>query len=64
MPFYKPAQLTAADLSVAFEGKRPGLFDDLNPLTIFVDNLAPPVLCVHRILLYEETLATRTIRNS
>jgi len=31
MPFYKPAQLTAADLSVAFEGKGPGRFDDLTP---------------------------------
>ncbi|MDX6381536.1 MAG: hypothetical protein QOI57_2560 [Rubrobacteraceae bacterium] len=59
VPFYKRAQLTAADLSVAFEEKGPGRFDDLERLTIFADNLVPHVLRVDGILLYEEALAAR-----
>jgi Queuosine salvage protein len=59
VPFYKRAQLTAADLSVAFEGKGRGNFDDLERLTIFADNLVPHVLRVDGILLYEEALAAR-----
>jgi hypothetical protein len=59
VPFYKRAQLTAADLWVAFEGKGPGSFDDLDRLTIFADNLVPHVLRVDGILLYEEALAAR-----
>jgi hypothetical protein len=59
VPFYKRAQLTAADLSLAFSGDGLGRFDDLNQLTIFADNLVPHVLRVDGMLLYEEELAAR-----
>ncbi len=58
VPFYKRAQLTAADLWVAFGGRGPGHFDDLERLTI-ADNLVPHVLRVDGVLLYEEALASR-----
>ena len=57
--FYKRAQLTAADLSLAFYGRGLGSFEDLAKLTIFADNLVPHVLRVDGILLYEEHLAAR-----
>jgi hypothetical protein len=56
VPFYKRAQLAAADLSLAFEGRGPGRFDDLQNLTIFADNLVPHVLRVDRILVYPQAL--------
>ena len=56
VPFYKRAQLAAADLSLAFEGRGPGRFEDLQNLTIFADNLVPHVLRVDHILVYPETL--------
>jgi hypothetical protein len=56
VPFYKRAQLAAADLSVAFAGRELGRFDDLQNLTIFADNLVPHVLRVDHILVYPETL--------
>jgi hypothetical protein len=59
VPFYKRAQLTAADLSLAFDGQGPGSFDDLDRLTIFADNLVPHVLRIDGILLYSDNLATR-----
>ncbi len=59
VPFYERAQLTVADLSVAFEGKGPGRSDDLDRLTVFADNLIPHVLRVDGVLLYEESLAAR-----
>jgi hypothetical protein len=59
VPFYKRAQLMAADLWVAFGGRGPGHFDDLERLTIFADNLVPHVLRVDGVLLYEEALASR-----
>lgn len=59
VPFYKRAQLAAADLSLAFKGEGPGRFDDLDRLTIFADNLVPHVLRVDGILLYEKKLAAR-----
>lgn len=58
-PFYKRAQLTPADLSLAFEGKGLGRFEDLDRLTIFADNLVPHVLRLDGVLLYEEPLAAR-----
>ena len=58
VPFYKRAQLTAADLSVAFSGQGLGRFDDLKDLTIFADNLVPHVLRVDSILLYEKELGS------
>jgi hypothetical protein len=56
VPFYKRAQLAAADLSLAFEGQELGRFDDLQNLTIFADNLVPHVLRVDHILVYPEAL--------
>jgi hypothetical protein len=56
IPFYKRAQLAAADLSLAFEGQGLGRFDDLQNLTIFADNLVPHVLRVDNILIYPEAL--------
>ena len=50
--FYKRAQLTAADLSVAHVAA----FADLDRLTIFADNLVPHVLRVDGILRYEPGL--------
>jgi len=59
VPFYKRAQLTAADLSLAFEGRGLGCFDDLQNLTIFADNLVPHVLRVDNILCYPDALISR-----
>lgn len=59
VPLYKRAQLTAADLALAFNGTGPGKFDDLDNLTIFADNLVPHVLSVDKILLYDQNLADR-----
>lgn len=59
IPFYKRAQLTAADLSLAFEGRGLGHFDDLQKLTIFADNLVPHVLRVDHILIYTDALTSR-----
>jgi hypothetical protein len=56
VPFFKRAQLTAADLSLAFAGQGLGRFDDLKNLTIFADNLVPHVLRVDNILIYPEVL--------
>ena len=58
-PFYKRAQLTAADLSIALGGKGLGRFHDLDRLTIFADNLVPHVLRVDGILVYDEDLLAR-----
>ena len=57
VPFYKRAQLTAADLARAFDGVGPGSFDDLDRLTAFADNLVPHVLRVDGVLRYEPELA-------
>jgi hypothetical protein len=62
VPFYKRAQLTAADLSIAFAGQGLGHFHDLHNLTIFADNLVPHVLHVDGILRYDEDLAARIDR--
>ncbi len=59
VPFYKRAQLTAADLSLAFQGEGYGRFDDLSELTIFADNLVPHVLRVDGLLIYDGDLAGR-----
>lgn len=58
-PFYKRAQLTAADLAIALDGKGPGRFHDLDRLTIFADNLVPHVLRLDGILVYDEDLLAR-----
>jgi hypothetical protein len=59
VPFYKRAQLTAADLASAFAGEGPGRFDDLAELTIFADNLVPHVLRREGVLVYAPKLAER-----
>jgi Potential Queuosine, Q, salvage protein family len=56
--FYKRAQLTAADLSVA----RVAHFGDLDQLTIFADNLVPHVLRVDGVLRYDPELLGRINR--
>jgi putative queuosine salvage protein len=62
VPFYKRAQLTAADLARAFDGQGWGRFDDLGELTIFADNLVPHVLRMDGILRYDPDLAARIDR--
>lgn len=59
IPFYKRAQLTAADLALAFGGDGTGRFADLDQLTIFADNLVPHVLRVDGVLHYGPALAAR-----
>jgi hypothetical protein len=59
VPFYKRAQLTAADLALAFGNQGHGRFDDLDQLTIFADNLVPHVLRMDGLLRYDPLLAQR-----
>ena len=62
VPFYKRAQLTAADLSAAFSGSGGtgfGAFRDLASLTLFADNLVPHVLRCEGVLHYDAALAKR-----
>jgi len=62
VPFFKRAQLTAADLHLAFQGQGFGHFTDLDQLTIFADNLVPHVLRIDEVLRYEDDLAARIDR--
>ncbi len=62
VPFMKRAQLTAADLALAFDNEGWGKFDDLDRLTIFADNLVPHVLRVDGVLTYDLDLAARIDR--
>jgi len=59
VPFYKRAQLTAADLAAAFGGEDWGRFRDLDRLTCFADNLVPHVLRCAQVLVYAPQLAER-----
>ena len=59
VPFFKRAQITAVDLSLAFGGEGPGRFDDLDRLTMFADNLVPHVLRLAGVLRYEAPLLAR-----
>jgi hypothetical protein len=59
VPFYKRAQIAAADLYLAFKGQGPGQFEDIDRLTIFADNLVPHVLRMDGVLHYEKDLANR-----
>jgi hypothetical protein len=59
VPFYKRAQLSAADLALALDGQGLGAFSDLDQLTIFADNLVPHVLRVDGVLRYEAALTAR-----
>lgn len=56
VPFYKRAQITAADLHAALGGEGPGRFDDLDRLTIFADNLVPHVLRVDALVTLDPEL--------
>ncbi len=60
--FYKRAQLTCADLWLAFQGQGYGYFRDIDQLTIFADNLVPHVLRVDGVLIYDPALAGRIDR--
>lgn len=62
VPFYKRAQITASDLSLAFGGEGYGRFTDLADLTLFADNLVPHVLRVDGLLTYDAALADRIAR--
>lgn len=57
--FYKRAQIIAADLSLAFQGRGWGHFEDLDQMTIFADNLVPHVLRIDGIVIYEDSLIDR-----
>ncbi|CAB1078024.1 hypothetical protein JY97_14170 [Alkalispirochaeta odontotermitis] len=59
VPFFKRAQITAADLAVAFQGQGWGNFAEMDQLTIFADNLVPHVLRMDGILEYEPALLER-----
>lgn len=59
VPFYKRAQITAADLARVFHGEGWGRFEDLDRLTLFADNLVPHVLRCHGVLVYAPALAAR-----
>jgi hypothetical protein len=59
IPFYKRAQIAAADLSIAFKGQGWGHFKDLDQMTIFADNLVPHVLRMDGVLIYEKPLLDR-----
>ncbi len=59
VPFYKRAQILAADLHAAFGGTHFGRFDDLARLTLFADNLIPHVLRCLGVLRYDPALAAR-----
>lgn len=59
VPLYKRAQITAYDLSQAFEQQGLGRFDDLDRLTMFADNLVPHVLRVDGVLQFHPELVAR-----
>jgi hypothetical protein len=59
VPFFKRAQLTAADLALAFDHGGWGHFGDLDQLTMFADNLVPHVLRLDGVLDYDDGLAAR-----
>ena len=62
VPFYKRAQITAADLHRAFPDAPWGRFHDLDRLTLFADNLVPHVLRCRGVLDYDEGLLARIDR--
>jgi Potential Queuosine, Q, salvage protein family len=55
VPFFKRAQIAAADLALA--GIAPA--DDLGALTIFADNLVPHVLRIDGVLVFDDDLVAR-----
>jgi hypothetical protein len=61
IPFFKRAQLTAADLELALPEDL-GRFADLDRLTIFADNLVPHVLRLDGVLRFDTALVERIQR--
>jgi hypothetical protein len=59
VPFYKKAQLAAADLAHALGGRGRGRFEDLARLTAFADNVLPHVLRLEGALEPDADLAAR-----
>lgn len=57
--FWKRAQIFAADVHAAFQGRGPGRFTDIDRLTAFADYKLPQVLRELGILAYERDLADR-----
>lgn len=62
VPLYKRAQITVADLFLAFGDDEWGRFDDLDSLTLFADNLVPHVLRCRGVLSYDVALLARIDR--
>lgn len=62
VPFFKRAQITAADLHRAFGGAGPGELAGIDRLTAFADNLVPHVLRVDGVLVLEPALEARIDR--
>jgi Potential Queuosine, Q, salvage protein family len=58
VPFYKRAQIAAADVARA----RLARFDDLHRLTMFADNLVPHVLRIDGLLTFDDELVARIDR--
>ena len=59
VPLHKRAQITAADLHLAFGDAGPGRFHDLDRLTMFADNLVPHVLRLDGVLEFDPGLVDR-----
>ena len=62
VPLYKRAQITVADLYLAFPEKDWGRFTDLEDLTLFADNLVPHVLRCRGVLEYDSGLLAKIDR--
>jgi hypothetical protein len=59
VPLYKRAQITAFDIAAVFDDTGPGVFHDLDQLTMFADNLVPHVLRVEGVLRFSDELVAR-----
>ena len=59
IPFYKRAQIMAADLHLALAKSGIHVFNDLSEMTMFADNGVPHVLKTDGILEYDDRLAER-----
>lgn len=59
VPFFKRAQILAADMFLAFRGETPAAFADMGELTNFPDNMVPHVLRCDGILEYAPALAEK-----
>ena len=62
VPLFKRAQITPHDLALAFDGRGPGHFEDIDLLTMFADNLVPHVLRLDGVLVYDDDLVARIDR--